>query len=124
MKKLKFLLPIGFLAVTALFAVAVMLLWNWLVPLLFGLITINFWQALGILVLCRILFGNFNGRRHRMHCWHGGKLHDRHYIREKWMKMTPDERKEFVSKIKNYFDKNEADIDTSATDGNSSKKHD
>src|SRR5437016_10266685 len=35
----------------------VMLLWNWLLPALFGWHTITFWQAIGLLALCRILFG-------------------------------------------------------------------
>jgi hypothetical protein len=35
----------------------VRLLWNWLVPGLFGLGEITFWQALGLLALSRILFG-------------------------------------------------------------------
>ena len=51
------------LAGMALFAflggVIVRSLWNWLGPPLFGLHTITFWQAFGLLVLCRILFGNF-----------------------------------------------------------------
>jgi len=34
----------------------VMWLWNWLMPMLFGLITINFWQACGLVMLCWILF--------------------------------------------------------------------
>jgi len=34
-------------------------LWNWLLPPIFGLREITFWQALGILALCRILFGGF-----------------------------------------------------------------
>jgi hypothetical protein len=34
-------------------------LWNWLLPPLFGWRQITFWQALGILALCRILFGGF-----------------------------------------------------------------
>jgi len=37
----------------------VMLLWNWLAPTLFGLRLITFWQAIGLLALCRILFGGF-----------------------------------------------------------------
>src|SRR5712692_7957609 len=37
-------------------------LWNWLLPPLLGWRQITFWQALGILVLCRILFGGFGGR--------------------------------------------------------------
>ena len=38
----------------------VMRLWNWLVPAVFGWHLINFWQALGILVLSKILFGGFH----------------------------------------------------------------
>jgi hypothetical protein len=38
---------------------AVQLLWNWLLPDLFGLRRITLWEALGLLALCRILFGGF-----------------------------------------------------------------
>jgi hypothetical protein len=34
-------------------------LWNWLMPVLFELPEINYWQAVGILVLCKLLFGSF-----------------------------------------------------------------
>ena len=34
----------------------VMWLWNWLMPLIFGLKTITFWQAVGINILCGLLF--------------------------------------------------------------------
>ena len=44
-----------------LFGELVMHLWNWLLPALFGWHPIGFWQALGLLVLCRILFGGFGG---------------------------------------------------------------
>ena len=37
----------------------VKLLWNWLAPELFGLRPVTFWQALGLLAICRILFGGF-----------------------------------------------------------------
>jgi hypothetical protein len=37
-------------------------LWNWLLPPIFGWPQISFWQALGLLALCRILFGGFGGR--------------------------------------------------------------
>lgn len=36
----------------------VMLLWNWLMPVIFGLTTISFWQAVGISFLCGALFKN------------------------------------------------------------------
>jgi len=37
----------------------VMHLWNWLLPALFGWRQVTFWQALGLVLLCRILFGGF-----------------------------------------------------------------
>ena len=63
-------LGIAVLAVVGLAVVGwiVMLLWNWLMPALFtGAQTIGFAQALGVLLLSKILFGGFHGR-HRRHC--------------------------------------------------------
>jgi len=73
---------------------AVMHLWNWLLPPLFGWRLITFWQALALLVLCRILFGNWG---------HGGHRSDfRWRMRERWErrwgKMTPEEREQFLQK--------------------------
>ncbi len=50
---------IAMVAFALLFGYVVMLLWNWLMPSLFGLGTLNFWQAVGILILAKILFGGF-----------------------------------------------------------------
>jgi hypothetical protein len=36
-----------------------MLLWNWLMPELFNLTTITFWQAVGVIILARLVFGGF-----------------------------------------------------------------
>jgi hypothetical protein len=66
---------------------AVMHLWNWLLPPLFGWRTLGFWQALGLLALCRILFG---GLRHGGPGGHGG----RHFGRG-CRKMSPEEREKF-----------------------------
>ena len=45
-----------FIALTMLLAYLTMLLWNWLMPDIFGLTQIDFWQALGLLVLSTLLF--------------------------------------------------------------------
>jgi hypothetical protein len=90
-------MPIGILAALAGFSAVVMLLWNALVPAIFGLAVINFWQALGLLVLARILFGSgFGGRMGHGHHRHGAAAFANNAIREKWLKMTPEEQKEFV----------------------------
>jgi uncharacterized membrane protein len=64
----------------------VMSLWNWLLPGLFGWHLITFWQAMGMLVLCRILFGGVSGRG-----WHGSRWRKS----ERWAHVTPEEREKF-----------------------------
>lgn len=65
----KILAGIGFgilgLGLLALFGWVVMLLWNWLMPAIFGLKTLTYWQAWGLLVLCSILFKNPGGNNGR-----------------------------------------------------------
>jgi len=61
-KKWIYLAPLAILAMVLFIALGgevVRQLWNWLLPPLFGWHQITFWQALGMLALCRILFGGF-----------------------------------------------------------------
>jgi hypothetical protein len=77
--------PLAVAAFVALFGELVMHLWNWLLPPLFGWHAIGFWQALGLLILCRILFGGFGG--------HGrNRRKGRRKDFERWEQMTPEER--------------------------------
>ena len=46
-----------------LIGLIIMWLWNWLMPEIFGLTTINYWQAVGIIILAKFLFGGFRSRR-------------------------------------------------------------
>ena len=78
---------IGTLAI-GIFGFLTMELWNWLMPALFGWHPLSFWKALGLLVLCRILFGGFRGGP-------GHGMHWRRRIRERWAVMTPEEREKF-----------------------------
>lgn len=70
------------------FGQAVLQLWNWLMPSVFGLHPITYWQALGLMGLCWILFG---GPR----WWRGGGPRWRYRMRERWEQMTPEEREKF-----------------------------
>ena len=53
---------IGFAAFAFLFGAVVMWLWNWLMPVIFHLGVITYWQAIGLAVLARLLFGNMHHR--------------------------------------------------------------
>jgi len=62
MKKKWFILaPVALAAFVWLGGEAVEHLWNWILPQLFGWRELTFWQALGLLALCRILFGGWGG---------------------------------------------------------------
>jgi heme A synthase len=91
-KRPKKIAMIVFFAILALgvFSLIVMLLWNAILPEVVNVSRINYWQALGILVLSKILFGGFRG---------GGRWKERreHWMRmrEKWNTMTLEEREKF-----------------------------
>jgi hypothetical protein len=67
----------------------VMSLWNWLAPAVFGARTIDFWQAWGIIILSKLLFGGFHGRAGYRGRW-------KRRMRERWERMTPEEREKFL----------------------------
>lgn len=87
LRKLWIVVPLVIIA-AAVFGFVVMSLWNWLVPALFGGRIITFWQALGVLVLSKILFSGFFRR-------HGFGDRGRVRIIDKWERMTPEEREKF-----------------------------
>jgi hypothetical protein len=72
----------------ALLGYVVMSLWNAVLPAVTGLHAITFVQALGLLVLSRILFGGLRGWGRR-----GG--HWRARMQARWQQMTPEERERF-----------------------------
>lgn len=91
--------PLAILAMLAFIAfggVIVHWLWNWLLPPLFGWHPITFWEAIGLLALCRILFGGVGMRGPR---GPGMRLRMRERMQarmfERWERMTPEERERF-----------------------------
>ena len=77
--------PLAIVAGVYIFGSVVMLLWNGILPAVFGFHTITFWQALGILILSKILFGGFGGQHRRGHSGH-------HHTNNRWMHLNPEER--------------------------------
>ncbi|HET7442055.1 MAG TPA: hypothetical protein VFJ47_12195 [Terriglobales bacterium] len=83
--------PLAIVATVLFIAVGgviVQQLWNWLLPALFGWHHISFWQAVGLLALCRILFGRLGGRGFY-------RSNFRRRMAERWESMTPEERERF-----------------------------
>jgi hypothetical protein len=102
--KLFWIVPLALLGI-ALFLLlggeVVKWLWNWLLPPLFGWRELTFWQALGLLALCRILFGghglhgsNRSNVRRRV----GERIEQR--IGERTAHMSPEEREEYRQKMR------------------------
>ena len=85
---------VGILVFAAVASWIVQALWNWLMPGLFGLREITGVQALGLLALCRILFG---GSR-----WHRGSLRSnmRRHMEKRCEGMTPEEREQFRQRMR------------------------
>jgi hypothetical protein len=82
----------------ALLGYVVMSLWNNILAVVLNVSVISFWQAVGILVLSKILFGGFRG---------GGRWGGRHNrwwtkeMQEKWHTMTPEEREKLKQEWRN-----------------------
>ena len=87
------LIPLVFFAVTGI----VMWLWNTLLPEIIGVKAITYWQAMGILVLSKILFGGFHGK--------GGKCHkfSKHQIEQKMEGMSLEEKEKLKEIMQQRF---------------------
>ena len=85
-----FVAPPAILLLITLCGEVAMHLWNWLLPPLFGWHQIGFWQVLGLMLLCRLLFGGFRGGGHGP-----GPSMARRAMAQRWEKITPEEREKF-----------------------------
>jgi len=107
-RKWIFIIPaavIGMLLFILIGGEIVRLLWNWLLPPMFGWREITFWQGLGILALCRILFGGFGfhgGRQSNYRRSMTDRMADRmaDRVAERWENMTPEERERFRERLR------------------------
>jgi Ca2+/H+ antiporter, TMEM165/GDT1 family len=94
-KRIAIMIGIGVIAIFV-FSSIVMLLWNNVLTSVLHLSAISFWQALGILVLSKILFSGFGrGGGYRGHFWRRGMM------QRKWESMTPEEREQFKENLRN-----------------------
>ena len=98
-----FFIPLMIAAAVLVFGSLVMFLWNSILPAVLGVGALTFWQAVGLLILCRILFGGFRGRP-------GGgprgfQWARRRRTRERWMQMDDEERAAFREKLRERWGK-------------------
>lgn len=94
-----FFIPLGIAAFLTLAGFAVMGLWNALMPVIFHLGIITFWQALGLFILCKLLFGF--GKGGPKGGFRGGPGPWMKYkMEERFKNMSPEERERFKEKFK------------------------
>ena len=94
-KKGLMILLFGSIAILV-FGLVVMSLWNNILTVVTGVKAITFLQALGILVLSKILFGGFAGGGR----WRGSPAW-KEKMKQRWDKMTPEEREKFKTEWRN-----------------------
>ena len=101
-KRKKFIwIPIAILGFIALGAGVVMLLWNAILPdLIAGVGQLSYFKAMGLLILCKILFGGFKGRPGFNHTMGNGFR-----LKEKMMHMTDEEKEKFKAELKQRWSK-------------------
>ncbi len=96
-------IPFAIAAFLSLVSFVVMTLWNYLLPGILHVGAITFWQAMGIFVLCKILFGFGKGGHNK---WGGrGNPWMRHKMEEKFKGMSPEEKEAFKAKMSNFCDR-------------------
>jgi hypothetical protein len=96
--KWRLLLPFIVLAVVALLALAVRCLWNGILVEVTGVKAVSYCQALGLLVLAKILFGRFPGRGGRCGPSWGKRRMMRH-----WQSLSPEEREKLRAEMRERF---------------------
>ena len=78
-----------FIVAVIVFSYIVMSLWNWLIPELFGGPMITMWQAIGLLLLSKILFGSFNHGHHKHNEHPKSHIEWKDKFHEKFKERTP-----------------------------------
>jgi len=94
-------IPIAMAAGLFVFGSLVMLLWNAILPAVLGVGIITFWQALGILLLSKILFGGFPGKNHKR-----GFHRQNNDIRDKLHNLSPEEKEKMKKECWDRFENN------------------
>lgn len=86
-------IPVFIVGGLALLSAVVMLLWNALMPQIFNLPEIGFWQALGLFILSKLLFGGLP-HKHK---------HHPHISHKRWDSLSEEEKEKMREQWKKYY---------------------
>ena len=109
-RRFRLALPVFILIAALAFGAIVQWLWNAILPAAADFNPISYWQAVGLFVLCKILFGGFRWPGHHPHHnkWQRfnrrfgrGKREEVLAWKNKWMQMTDEERIKFRQEMWN-----------------------
>ena len=101
------------ISIVALLGLAVMYLWNWLIPEIFtGGPVITYWQALGLMVLAKILFGGFKPHSHPGPFSSDKKDYWKNKLSEKWNCMDPERKKKIRDHMFSKFHQHKEEAET------------
>src|SRR5882762_2181784 len=97
-RRFRLLIPLAVLAFVSLLSFAVYSLWNGVLTDVLGVKAITYWQALGLLVLSKILFGGFPGGRRGF----GGHAR-KHMLLKHWESLDPEQRERMREEMREKF---------------------
>lgn len=97
-RKAFFFIPFAIVGFLALFTYVVYALWNGVLVDIVPVKAITYWQALGLLVLCKVLFGGFPGKGRGF-----GPPWKERMMARKWACMTPEEREKMRERMRHRF---------------------
>jgi hypothetical protein len=109
-RRFRIALPVFILIAALAFGAIVQWLWNAILPAAANFNPITYWQAVGLFVLCKVLFGGFRGPGHHQHHnkWERfnrrfgrGRREEMLAWKNKWMQMTDEERIKFRQEMWN-----------------------
>lgn len=95
-KKFYWFMPVA-LTIFVSLPFVIVFLWNRLLPDLFGIQEISYWQAVGLFLLTRIFFGSFHSNHH--------SSEQKNHMHEKWLEMNEEERDAFIKRRKAHVHK-------------------
>jgi len=91
------LYPLLFLLFFAAVAVIFLMLWNWLIPNIFDIREINFWESLGLLAMAKILFCGFWPYQKKCHCQKGHSIKEK--FKSRWHDMSEEDKQKWEEKF-------------------------